>query len=517
MIHSNSSRKIHKLFIGLATISAIFLTATPDAQAKTVDAGEKTQVISDGDKQTRKEVSAVSAPTTGQPSITVNETLYYLHSPWQPWKSNQTYFIRRSATAEYVDRLGYWMLLDAAGTFYKFTPGSTAGTVVSKPSVDIGAQSSPLSPSDTFAVAAGTAGDISLDGRNRTINFNLRYQHNEKYNTVTYTVPTPIQAEFVDLQGAYMVWVQGSLYRATRDGTVQTLSHKPGANAGLRSSLISGSDTHTSGPLVSAGSVSSNGRTRTLVVSNSYKHEEKYQVISYSVETAVTAVWVQEQGAFMAIIDGRYYKTAIGTNNVTYLHGKPGVNLGSRFGKINFNDRLTGVQVFARELTVDRKAVVVYVRRSYRIEETFQTKEYYVEAREVAYYNSTLKVWTVIVDGKVYAIAFGADQVNDSSVIVVPAPSDLTRPDVIVVPGSPSNNGNPPIVVPAKPKTTPQAPPRNNDEPAIVVPGKPKAQPTPRKTDEPEIVVPGKPKQKPAPAPRIDADDEAPAIVVPRR
>ncbi len=492
-------------WLALASVGVITVATPTPAVAATQDVGERSTKIDSSDKITRKEVVAATAPVDGQPSITVHVKTHYLYSPWAPWKSNQTYFIKSTHTAEYVSRLGYWMLKDAEGVFHKFTPGSVAGTQVSKPVVDIGSQPSKIDGNDrSLGSPTATAGAVSLDGRNRSIELTYRYTHSETYNDVTYSVTSPVNAQLVDRQDAFFVWVGSTLYKVDRAGNVRALSERPVAQLGVRDRLIDRNDREVSwNPTISAGQVSGSGSSRTIISTRTYENVETFQRLQYELETVHTAQYVREQRAYMAWIDGKLYKVAMGSDIVYHLQAKQVVDEGSQLGKLNFNDQAVSIDVLAKELTSDNKSVVVTVRRNYRQVGNFQDKEYHVDSRQIANYNQTYKVWTVVVDGRIYAITFPGDPiVTSSDVIVIKAPGSLRRPDITVVNPGNSSPGDPPVVVPGK-----RTGPTNSDD-DVVVPGK--HRPAPKADDD--VVVPGK--HRPAPkAPPVDDDD----VVVPSR
>lgn len=476
--------------LALAAFSAVFLAPAP-SYAATKDLGERSQLVDKSDKVTRKESNAVTAPVAGQQnSITVNQTVHYLNTPFWPWQSNQTYYIKRTATAEYVGRLGYWMLKDSEGNFYKFSPGSTAGTQVSKPVVSIGQQNVMLDQNDAGFVGSVLAGSLSADRSTRSLELTYHYTHIEYYNDVSYTVKSFLNATHVELQNAHMAWVGNRLFKVDLNGNVQELAGKPTVDIGSRSKLISNTDRKVSTePTVTAGNLSPNGRTRTLISSLEYEHEENFQRLRYSIEDELDASFVPEQSAYMAWIEKRLYRVRVGSDVVTELHRRPVVDQGRRSWKIDFNDRAGNVSVTPLELTTDKRSVVVTVRRDYTHVETFQVKEYYLESREIAHYNSTHKVWTVVIDGRVYAVVFGNETVSDPNVIVIRAPSGINKPDVIIVNPGKGNAGDPPVVIPGKPKS--KTPSTDNDDPPVVIPGKPNKAPRSAPTDDdPPVVVP---------------------------
>ena len=491
-------------WLALASVGVVTVAAPTPAYAAQ-DVGERATKISSSDQITRKEISAVNAPVDGVPSVTVNEKVHYIYRPWNPFASNQTYYIKRTVTAEYVSRLGYWMLKDAEGTFYKFTPGSVAGTEVSKPSVDIGSQTSKMDGNDVAVGApTATAGSVSTDGRSRSIDLTQRYSHSETYNDVTYSVTSSVTAQFVDDQSAFMVWVGNRLYKADQSGRVQSLSERPVFKAGVRDRLIDRNDREVSWqPTLSAGQASVNGRSRTLISTRTYEHVETFQRVQYELETVHTAQYVREQRGYMAWIDNKLYKVAMGSDIVYQLQSRPVVDEGHQDYKLDFNDQPVSVDVLAKELTSDNKSVVVTVRRNFSRTETYQVREYHMNTRQVAYYNSTYKVWTVVVDGKIYAITFPGDVVSNPTrdVIVIKAPGTLRRPDVVITNPGNSKPGDPPIVLPGKT-------PGTNSDDDVAVPGKNRPAPKAPRVDDEDVVVPGKRQ-----APKVDDDD----VVVPRR
>lgn len=492
-------------WLALASVGVVTVAAPTPAVAATQDVGERSTKIDSVDEITRKEIVAATAPVDGVPSITVHVKTHYIYRPWAPWKSNQTYFIKSTQTAEYVSRLGYWMLKDSEGVFHKFTPGSVAGTQVSKPVVDIGSQTAKMDGNDrSLGAPIVTAGQVALDGLNRSLDVTYRYTHGETYNDVTYSVTSPVNAQLVSDQNAFMAWIGGTLYKADHNGHVQALSDRPVVNKGVRDRMIDRNDREVSyNPTLSAGQMGVTGRTRTIISARTYENVETFQRVRYELETVYTAEYVSEQRGFMVWIDGNLYKVPLRSDTVYRLQSKPVVDEGSQLGKLHFNDQASSIDVLAKELTSDNKSVVVTVRRNYKQTGTFQDKEYHVDSRQIATYNQTYKVWTVLVDGRLYAITFPGDPiVNGSDVIVIKAPHDLRRPDITVVNPGNGTPGDPPVVVPGKRtgpsnsdddvvvpgKNRPKAPPVNDDD--VVVPGK--ARPKAPKTDDDDVVIPGR-------------------------
>lgn len=489
-------------WLAFASVGAVMVAAPTTAVAATQDVGERSTKIDASDKVVRKEVVATTAPVDGQPSITVQVKTHYLYSPWAPWKSNQTYFIKSTQTAEYVTRLGYWMLKDAEGNFHKFTPGSVAGTQVNKPVVEIGSQASKLDGNDrSLGSPTVVPGAVSQDSQNRSLELVYRYTHAETYNDVTYSVTVPASAQYVRGQDAYMIWVGSTLYKVDQAGRVQALSDRPVSKVGVRDRLIDRNDREVSWqPTISAGQASVTGQTRTLISTRTYENVETFQRVQYELETVYTAQYVREQRGYMAWIDGRLYKVAMGSDIVYHLQSKPVVDLGSQGGKLDWNDQADSIDVLAKELTSDNKSVVVTVRRNYKQTGTYQDREYHVDSRQIATYNQTYKVWTVVVDNKIYAITFPGDPVITSSdVIVIKAPGNVRRPDISVVNPGNGSPGDPPVVVPPK-----RTGPTNDDD--VVVPGKNRPAP---KTNDDDVVVPGKARPK-APPPVDDEDIAVP-------
>ena len=417
-------------------LSVFTLGASPSF-AKTDDVGQRATKISESDEQTGKDAIALSTPNAGTPAVTVAETVHYLHKPFWFWQNNQAYTIKVNGSAEYVERLDYFMMKDADGAFFRFNKGSNVGVSTNKPTVDIGARSSVLAANDSGFVASVTAG--AMNGSDRTLNVKSSYTHVENYDNVSYSVTSPVTATFVELQNANMAWIGGTLYKADASGNVAALREKPTVNVGLRSTPIAGNDSaQLSAGAVSAGQVSFDGRTRSLVVTRTYTHDETFERLSYSMQTFETATYVAEQNAHMAWIGNNLYRVRVGSNEVTWMPSKPVVDVGYQVWKLDSSDPLVSVSVIPASLTDSNRSILVNVRRIYRHNETFQVKEYYGQSTDIARYNDTYRVWTVIVDGRIYAIAFDGDEVNDGSVVVVHAPlrriarmsSSLARPTV---------------------------------------------------------------------------------------
>ena len=499
-------------YVKSVAIAALALMAavavSPPAYAKVDDRGQRTEKMSDSDAPTRQDVTSASTPVDGTPSIPVTVTTHYLHKNWQPWKNNEVYQIKTQGTAEYVARLDNWMFKDGVqGKLYRFTKGSNVGTETARTTVDIGTLNAVMSSSDRSQTNGVSAGQVSADNATRTINVSTRYWHAETYNDVTYTVDSSTNGTFVPEQNAHMVWVGSTLYKVDRGSDVmRSLADRPTVNIGVIDKRISSSDQVVSNdPTIStADSISIRGRSRTLNVGKDYINVETFQKKRYTIQHEETAEWVSEQNAHMAWISNRLYRVRINSDVVQLMQAKPTVNVGQRFYKIDYSDVLESVEVTPFSLTGDSKSVVVNVYRHYKNSETYQVKEYYISTTDIARYSDTYKVWTVIVDGRIYAIAFDGDVVSNSGdVIVIKAPGSMKRPDVIVVnPGG--NPTDPPVVVPGK-----RPAPTTDTDPPVVVPGKKK----PVDTDPP-VVVPNK---KKPPMVITDGDDDGPAIVVPRR
>lgn len=466
---------------------AVAAVSTP-SYAKVDDRGVRTEKMDASDKVTKKEVISASAPTDGTASIPVTVTTSYLHKNWF-WQNDEVYKIKTPATAEYVVRLDNWMLKDTDGSLFRFSKGSNVGMPTTRQTIDIGTLSALMSSGDSGIVAGVSSGAVSSDGSSRSLNVTYKYTHAETYNDVTYTYNGTASATFVAEQGGHMAWIGSTLYKVNAAGQVQSLREKPTANIGARDKMISNRDQSVSWePTVSAGSTSYNGRTRVMNVSKDYIHEETFQKLRYSIVEEVDATFVSEQKAHMVWVENKLYRVRVGSDDVVQLSTRPVVNVGEKHYKLDFNDSLVTVQVNPLSVTSDSKSILVSVRRIYRHAETFQVLEYFKADTQIATYNETYKAWTVIVDGRIYAITFDGTVVNnDGSVVVITAPGGMKRPDVVVV----------------KP---------NGEDPPVVVPGKRKP-PVVDTDNDPPVVVPGKRK----PPVVMNDNDDGPPVVVPRR
>ena len=223
---------------------------------------------------------------------------------------------------------------------------------------------------------------------------------------------------------------------------------------------------------------------RNLTVSRDFIHEETYQRLHYSLQSIVIATYVAEQRAYMAYVDNQLYRITL-NGDVSLLQNKPVYDMGRSGTKIDDTDTLATIDIIPVALTDDNKAIVVTVRKGYRRDDKFQTVIYHTDNNQVAYYDPAYKVWTVRANGHLYVIEFAGDNVSDPDVIIVHAPSNINRPQVVVVPGS---NGAPPAVVPA-------APPKNHDGPPVVIPGAPSrdTQSQAAPNGGPAIVIPQRP------------------------
>lgn len=474
--------------VAFAAFAALAMASvsTP-SYAKVDELGVRAEKMDPSDQVLKKEVVATQAPTDGAQSVSVNVTTSYLHKRWF-WQNDQAYQVKTPGTAEFVGRLNDWRFKDSDGSLFRFSKGSNVGISTDRPSVDIGKQNVMMSQNDRGDVIGVSAGSVSADGQSRGVNITYRYSHPETYNDVTYTIDSSSTATFVTEQSAHMVWVGSRLYRINAAGQVENLREKPTANVGVRNGLISNSDRMVSyDPTVTAGSSSYNGRNRTFFVNRDYVHEENFQRLRYTIQELTNATFVPEQNAYMAWVDNKLYRVRVGSDDVVQLNSRPVVNGGSRSYKLDYSDPLSSVNVEPLSLSSDSHSVLVSVRKYWRHTENFQVVEYYTQDTQIATYNESYKMWTILVDGRIYVIAFDGDVVNDSSVVVVKAPGSLHRPEVVVVK---PNGEDPPVVVPTK-----KRPPVVNTD------------------DDPPVVVPGKRK---APA-VVTGDDDGPAVVVPRR
>ena len=510
--------------IALAVVTSVALPACSDNKTPE-ELGVLNAPLSSGDTITRKEVQALSTPDKAHAAVTVKETTRYLHK--RTFKADQLYTIQATGTADYVDRLKYWMYRGSDNQLYRFNEGSNASTRAERPTVHIGTLDATLGSGDRSSVAGVASGNV--EGSTRTLVVTRLYTHVENYNDVTYNLTEKVNAEFVQLQNAHMAWISGALYRADSSGRVERLSQKPSVHVGVKSGNIASSDAFDSSS-ISAGPVSFSGQSRTLIVSHEFIHEENYQRLRYTIQQNESATLVPEQSAHMCFIGGNLYEVKLGSNNVVRLSSKPVTKIGERVIRLSAFDRQVSVIVTPFRLSSDSRSILVSVRRNFWHEESFQIKEYHIVSSEIAHYDSNYKLWTVLIDGRIYVVAFAGDVVNDPNVEVIHAPSDLPKPDVIVIDGK---NGNPPVVVPGKrndnppPVVVPNKP--RNDDPPVVVPSKrndnpppvvvpqkrntpPVVAPTTPSSDDPPAVVPGKRK-----IPSVTDTDDAPPVVVPRR
>lgn len=278
---------------------------------------------------------------------------------------------------------------------------------------------------------------------------------------------------------------------------------KPVIELGERSSAISTDDSNEIAKL-GAGNISSNGNFRTINVTHRYKHEETYLDRAYTIRASFSAQWVPEQRAHMGWYQNQLYSVRMGSTDVRHLSSKAYSDLGTRFNKMDWNDNQINVSVAPYTLTSDGYNVLLRVTRTYRHEDQFQRLDYDIIDTAMATYNSSWKVWTAIIDGRVYAVAFDNEVVNDGNVVILNAPGNLHRPKVIVVdPHGNGNSGGPVVVVPKKPTDGPvvideDGNSGNSGGPVVVVPKKPgsgsSVHTAPTHSGGPAVVIPGKPR-----------------------
>ena len=353
---------------------------------------------------------------------------------------------------------------------------------------------------EVSAYTAPIAGTTSF-----TVSETIHYLHHHSLlnwfgHDTAYQIKTQSTARFVPELAQWMLKdAEGAFISFHNGDKIGVEIAKPVLGLGTRSSPISGRDA-SSVDSVQTGELSSSGQTRQLIFHTGYRHVETWFDQTYSIDTSVTATWVPEQSAHMAWYGQRLYTVRLGSDDVRWLYSKPVVDMGKRFFQIDqWNDRRFDLRIVPFDLTDGNRNVLVNVDTVYHNDGQFQIKEYYIERTEVARYNDRLGAWTVQVDGRLYAVAFGDDVVRDDSAVVIRAPGNLHRPDVIVV--NPGHSDEPPVVVPRKPGgPVINTPADNGDEPPVLVPAKPHH---PQRKG-PVVVTPSD-------------DDDGPAVLVPRK
>jgi hypothetical protein len=234
-----------------AAIGLITLTAQPSYAKSTDQGGLRTQMIDRGDRLTGKDVAANAAPASGQSAVTVTETLHYLNETFFFWSHNTAYTIKRTLTASYADRVGYFVLRDNEGDWYAFSAGSPAASKLpGKPQASIGAQPNVLDGNDRGSLSSVGAGDVVSGQPQLKATYN--YTHSEALDDVRYSVTGPVSTTFVPDQSAWFAYVSGNLYRIDNSGQVSQLNDKPSVNRGAQPSMISGSDSTSTYPDVVA-------------------------------------------------------------------------------------------------------------------------------------------------------------------------------------------------------------------------------------------------------------------------
>jgi hypothetical protein len=423
-----------KLAIGaVAALSLMTLAAQPSYARATDQGGQRTEMIDRGDRLAGKDVQAASSPVSGQPSVTINETLHYVNEPFWGWKHNTAYTMQRAMTATYVDRLGYYVLHDSEGDWYAFSPGSAAANKLpGKPQASLGAQARVLDSNDGGSLASVTAG--SVIGGTPQLNVTYNYTHVEALDDVSYSTTSAIGTTFVGEQNAWYAWVSNHLYSVNTAGQVSALNDKPYVDRGAQNGLLGSDDSHGAYPgVVSTGGV--------FLVTWNYQHEDTFEHVRYTVQQQVRPDYVSEVNKYMAWIDGTEYQASPGFSVVERLSDRPVVDMGA------LNNPVPGDRSFRTDVFNVTNTNVV-VRFFYHHNEAYVAKDYYVERVGVMYYDQNYSVWMVALDGSSYAIAWDSDSVNDSSVTVLRAPAGSTRPEYVV----PSNTGDgmPAAVVPGR-------------------------------------------------------------------
>jgi hypothetical protein len=481
MLTSRANRN----FFGVLGL-ALLLGATGCGNSKPEQLGVINAKLSADDSQTSKTVVAASAPSNGQANVAVTETATYVHK--RTFHADQDYTVKSGLTAEYVSRLNGWLLIDGDGAMYRFGAGSVNGTQTQRQTIDIGAQSQPLAANDGVGVAGVTTAGAG-DGQTRSLTVTWRHTHAERYDDLSYTTTSTEHAQFVNLQNAYMIWLQGSLYRIGQNGNVENLPAKPTVNIGISPNTLSANDQPAGNdPVVSANPA----HLRNLTVTRDFIHEETYQRLHYSVQSTVYATYVAEQQAYMAYVDNQLYRVSL-NGDVRLLQSKPTADEGRSDTQIDNTDVLDSVELIPTGITSDGHSIIVTVRKNFRREEKFQNVVYHVERDQIAEYDPNYRDWTLRANGHLYVITFPGDNVTDPDVVVVHAPSNFNRPQVLVVPGQ---NGAPPAVIPAAPGRAGNGSGSNN--PPVVIPPPPSRSNTQSVTPGnggPAVVIPKRPLQ----------------------
>jgi|GEM_PF-3717267 len=309
----------------------------------------------------------------------------------------------------------------------------TACSQPAKPEVDIGERADKISwldgeKSDRKTI---TASDVAFGSPTAPVRVTRTYGHGTKEAIQIYRVAKTETAEFVASQQAYMIWVDGTLYRFKDPYNIENLgSKKPDV---VLKSLPANADLSSFYELVGSrrfevGRASYDGRTVNVTVVRTFARDTKYvkEYIHRSTDTIAEAV--SSQDGWMFYMGSELYQVR-SNRTVEHLSSKPTVDLGIRRDMISGQDSedRTKRVVKATGWSLDKKHLVVSSEQHFLHETRFETEVYVLQRQQDAYYSSLYKCWAAEVAGDTYLFDLDGcrDSITDSRIKFGDVPEQL--------------------------------------------------------------------------------------------
>jgi hypothetical protein len=282
----------------------------------------------------------------------------------------------------------------------------TACTQPAKPEVDVGERTSKISWIDGEKHERLTISttDVAKGSLTAPVEAIRTYGHDISDATQIYRITTPTKhdADYVASQGAYMIWVDGVLFRFRNSQSIEKLSKRPEvtldklpANTAISSFYeVDANRTFNVGPTSFDGTVP-------VVVSRLFTRQMKYVTEFLNVSTRSTAAEVSSLDGWVFSIGDQWYHVTT-NRTVDPLPRKPQYDLGILEGRISGKDEEDKSlrKVTATGWSLDRKHIIVRVEQHYVHYMPLEDEIYEVRTEPHANYNSLDKSWVVEIDGE---------------------------------------------------------------------------------------------------------------------
>lgn len=309
----------------------------------------------------------------------------------------------------------------------------TACTQPAKPEVDIGDKPSKIGKWDWEKKERVTISSVDVAHGKRTAPVNVirTYGHETKENMEIYRVTTrsKADAEYVDSQKKFMIWVDNYLFSFATPYQIDRSESRPRVNI-EKPENTAGFYELSNTRHFTVGSVSYDGLALSVQMNRQLSRQTTFveEICTESISTI--AEYVKRQGSWMFYIGDQLYQVNQ-NRRVEALDSKPPVDLGIR------HDRLSGEdyeikrnrEVIATSWSLDRTRLLVDVKQHFEHDMRFETEVYVVERKLEAYYSNHYEGWVVEVEGDTYLFDIDGcrskDAARDAKLKFAPVPDQL--------------------------------------------------------------------------------------------